>query len=162
MNGLMYYPSILFSILFLVLFPSNPPKIQRIWFFTQDQNLGINPPIASLNTNPGTLHTLFCYLELSKRQSMPIWKGAYYQNEFYSVEVIPINQDSLWVGRLKLNHKNFLIHRNPQNPMVELRFINPVPQSKNSSLTLIGEIHHSPFKIPIRDPIIELEPQNFQ
>lgn len=134
--------------------------VDKIWLFSKVQypgNVPVNRDGKQLLVRSSKL---ICYIKLGRKKEAPDWQTAFICGNRYSVEAVPVTQDSIAVGALKNSSTYVTVKADTGARLVQLVFTKQGKIEKPEAWQFIlnGTLNGKPVYLRSNDPIVELQP----
>ena len=133
---------------------------QKIWVFSKTQYMGNAPVDKDGKAAKGYIETLSCFVEISKNKPSPAWQTAWYKGVKYSVNTLPISQDSVIIGPTKNAKTPFVIKPAAETKLIQLELTEQgnFKAPKANGFVLEGVLNNKQVYITSDEPAVELAP----
>jgi hypothetical protein len=139
-------------------------NIKRIYLFSKTQYSGNVHRNADGSTAKGYSKTLMCFIEVDKDKSSPAWHTACFEGYKYTVNAVPLNQDSVLVGSKINTHNTIVIKPVVGGQLVQLELTTPEKLShpETKGFLLEGSLNNEKVYYRTEEPVINLAPALMQ
>ncbi|MEO6978088.1 MAG: hypothetical protein ABI113_06890 [Mucilaginibacter sp.] len=135
-------------------------QAQKVWLFSKTEYSGNAPVDKDGKTLKGYTETLLCFIEISKNKPSPAWQTAWHKGVKYSVNVLPVSQDSVILGRAKNSKINVVIKPGPDAKIIQLELTEQgnfkAPMA--AGFVLEGVLDKKQVHLTSGEPAVELAP----
>jgi len=133
---------------------------EKIWLFSKVEYTGNIPADRNGKHLQNRPVKLFCYLKVSKKIKAPDWQTALIYGNQYSVEVMPVTEDSVAVGTLKDSQSAVTIKADSGSKLVQLVFTlqGKIEKPEAWQFILNGTLNGKSVYIRSNEPMVELSP----
>jgi hypothetical protein len=135
-------------------------NIKRIYLFSKTQYQGNIHRNPDGSTGKGYNKILMCFIEVDKHKPAPDWHAAYFDGYKYTVNIVPLNQDSVLVGNSLNTHQTIVIKSITAGQLLQLGLtINEKCKNPDTKgFVLEGTLNNKRVYYKTDEPVIELAP----
>jgi hypothetical protein len=135
-------------------------NIKRIYLFSKTQYSGNIHRNPDGSTGKGYNKTLMCFIDVDKDKPAPDWHAAYFDGYKYTVNIVPLNQDSVSVGNNINTHQTIVIKPVTAGHLLQLGLIvNEKCQNPGTKgFVLEGTLNNKRVYYKTDAPMTELAP----
>jgi cellobiose phosphorylase len=147
---------------FLILFfcVQDSSNIKQFYLFSKKQYSGNIARVPNGPAPKGYSTILLCFVEVDKDKPSPAWNTIYYDGYKYSVNMVPLNRDSVSVGNKLNTHQTITVKPMAAGQLFQLELTLKEKSSKGitKSIILEGVLSNKKVYYTSEGPVTELAP----
>jgi hypothetical protein len=135
-------------------------NIKRVYLFSKTQYSGNVHRNVDGSMAKGYNKTLICFVEVDKDKPSPLWNTAYFDGYKYTVNIVPLNQDSVLVGNKINTHNAVVIKPITAGQLLQLGLTigGKCKNPDTKSFVLEGTLNNKKVYYKTDEPVTELAP----